>query len=157
MSSRVWYMVVPLVLLAACAATSPREPPPQDLKVEVTTFIERYLKAIEARNESAIRGSYVADDRFAWIEEGRVRYRTSSEVIAGLATLPVGTPIRTELKDLTVARVGQTGAHAWASFATTIGSPPSGFTFGGAISMTLEKEGGAWRIVGGHSSSPTRR
>lgn len=157
MNTGVWCTLAPIALVTACAATSPSKPPQQVVKAEVAAFLDHYLKAIGARDESAIRASYVVDDRFAWIEEGRVRYRTATEVLAGLATLPTGTPIRTELKDLTVVTVGQTGAHAWASFSTTIGSPPSGFTFGGAISMVLEKDSGAWRIVGGHSSSPARR
>jgi uncharacterized protein involved in high-affinity Fe2+ transport len=62
---RVWIMATSIALVAACATTSPGEPSAQDLKVEVAAVIDRYLKAIEVRDEGAIRAAYVADDRFA--------------------------------------------------------------------------------------------
>jgi hypothetical protein len=124
---------------------------------DVAAFLTDYLAAIGTRDATKIRAAYVADDRFVWIEDGKVRYRRADEVIAGLAMFPAGSAIRTELKDLTVVPVSQSAAHAWATFRTSVGEGVSGFTFGGAISLTLARHGASWKVVGGHTSSPGRR
>ncbi len=157
MKTRTWFTLGLSALVMGCAAPNLDRLPQQDIKTEVAAFLDQYFEAIEARDETKIRAAYVSDDRFTWIEDGKVRYRTATEVFTGLATIPAGTPIRTELKNLTVVTIGQTGAHAWADFSTTIGTQPRGFTFGGVISLVLEKHDDKWRLVGGHTSSPTRR
>lgn len=144
-------------LLLACAPLPPAPPLRADLQSEVAAFLEQYLAAISARDSAAIRNAYVADDRFVWIEDGKPRYRRVDEVLASLAAFPSDSRVRTELKDLTVVPVGQSAAHAWASFTTIVGEPPRGFSFAGAISLTLERDGNSWRVVGGHTSSPSRR
>lgn len=151
-------LAVLAVTLAGCAA--PRLQTPGPVAADVSTvpaFLTRYLKAVEARDEITIRDSYVTGDRFAWLEDGKVRYRNADEVLAGLKSIPATTPIRTTLTDLVVVPIGANAAHARATFATTIGTPPSAFTFGGAITFALESHAGAWKIVAGHTSSPSRR
>lgn len=143
---------------AGCAAPRQRFGSPAVVDVSsVSSFLSGYLRAVEARDERAIRDSYVDSDRFAWVEDGRVRYRSADEVLAGLKAIPAATPIRTTLTDLVVVPLGGGAAHARATFATTIGIAPSAFTFGGAITFALEQQGGRWRIVAGHTSSPGRR
>lgn len=152
-----WAALSAASLLLACAPLTPAPPSAADLNDEVTSFLDRYLAAISARDKAAIKAAYTADDRLAWLEDGKVRYRRADDVLAGLDSLPASTQIVTKLSDLSVVQVGAQGAHAWASFQTTIGDGPRAFTFGGAISFVLEREKGSWRIVGGHTSSPTRR
>lgn len=144
-------------LLVACAPLQRAPAPTPGFTEDVAAFLTDSLAAIGARDASKIRAAYVADDRFVWIEDGHVRYRRADEVIAGLAMFPAGSAIRTELKDLTVVPVSQSAAHAWATFRTSVGEGASGFTFGGAISFTLERHGASWRLVGGPTSSPGRR
>jgi ketosteroid isomerase-like protein len=127
------------------------------LKPEVAAFLDGYLAAISSRDAARIREAYVTDDRFVWIEDGKVRYRRVEEVLSSLANFPPDSPIRTELADLSVVPVGPGAAHAWASFKTTIGEGSKAFTFGGAISFVLERDGSRWRVVSGHTSSPIRR
>lgn len=156
-------LIIKLVLAVLVAAVAGCAAPSHPAALEsagvsaVPAFLSAYLKAIEARDEAAIRNAYVAGDRLAWIEDGKVRYRSADEVIASLRLIPASTPIRTTFSDLVVVPVGSDGAHARATFATTLGTPPSAFSFGGAITFTLERQGGAWRIVAGHTSSPSRR
>lgn len=144
-------------LLVACAQLQQTQGAGSKLTEEVAAFLSDYLAAIGSRDVARIRAAYVSDARFGWIEDGKVRYRSVDEVLASLATFPAGSAIRTELKDLAVVPVSQSGAYAWATFRTSVGEGPSGFTFGGAISFTLERHGTAWKIVGGHTSSPSRR
>lgn len=58
------------------------------------------------------------------------------------------------------ARLGEAGQCSpmfKPTYATTIGTAPSGFSFGGAITFVLERQDGGWKIVAGHTSSPARR
>lgn len=157
MRTSTWASLIAASLLLACAPIQPAPPTPATLKNEVAAFLDGYLAAIGARDAAKIRTAYIADDRFVWIEDGKVRYRRVEDVLSSLASLPADSPIRTELTDLSVAPVGQTAAHAWASFKTTVGDGPKAFSFGGAISFVLERHGSSWRVVSGHTSSPSRR
>lgn len=151
-------MATAALLFVACVPLrQTAAPAPVVSEQEVSAFLSDYLDAIGSRDAARIRAALVSGDRLAWIEEGKVTYRSADEVIAGLAAFPAGSAIRTELTDLNVAPVGQSGAHAWASFRTTVGEGASGFSFGGAISFMLERDGKSWKIVGGHTSSPRRR
>lgn len=146
-----------LTLSAACASPDPGASSGADMANEVASFLDEYLAAIDARDSDVIGRAYLDDGRFVWIEDGEVRYRNADEILASLGTFPAGSAIRTELSDLAVVPVGGTGAHAWATFSTTVGTGPGSFSFGGAISFVLEREGGSWKLVGGHTSSPTGR
>jgi len=157
MKTPAWIVSIATTLLLACAPITPAPTVQTSLKPEVATFLEGYLAAIGARDAAKIREAYVADDRFVWIEDGKVRYRRVEEVLSSLASFPADSPIRTELADLTVVPVGPSAAHAWASFKTTVGEGSKAFTFGGAISFVLERDGDRWRVVSGHTSSPSRR
>jgi hypothetical protein len=150
-----WFALVATSLLIACAPLEPARP--ASLRDEVSAFLTGYFEAIGARDAAKIREAYVADDRFVWIEDGKVRYRRVEDVLSSLATFPADSPIRTELADLSVVSVGPVAAHAWATFKTTVGEGAKAFTFGGAISFVLEREGNKWRVVSGHTSSPSRR
>ena len=56
-----------------------------------------------------------------------------------------------------VASVGSNAARAWASFKTTIGDGPRAVSFEGVMSFALERDGGVWKILGGHTSTPLAR
>jgi hypothetical protein len=76
-------------------------------------------------------------------------------VFAGLSQMPPGTRIRTELKDLEVMGVGGSGAIARSAFTTAIGEGAGAFTFGGLMTIVLERSDGSWRIIAGHVSEGT--
>ena len=141
-----------LMAVALCGCAEPAEQAP--VSGEVGRFIDGYMEAISTRDADGVRSAVVEDGRFAWVEDGEVRYRGVADLLVGLEQFPAESRIRTELTDLVVVPVGETGAHAWARFQTTIGEGPSGFSFGGAISFVLERRDGAWRLVGGHTSAP---
>jgi ketosteroid isomerase-like protein len=144
-------------LAAGCATPPSTTPRSADLEGELTAFMESYNAAIAERDPEKVRSFYATGDRFVWIEEGAVRYRAPEDILAALAAVPEGTVIRTKLSDIGVAAVGSSAAHAWAAFHTTIGDASDGFSFSGTVSMVLEHDGDAWRIVGGHSSGPGTR
>lgn len=121
---------------------------------EVENFLDSYRQAIEARDASALKKMYVEDDRFAWIEDGEVRYRSPEDILTGLAGLSSDVVIQTEYQDVEVSPVGNDGARAVMGFRTVIGEGPSAYRFGGIVSIVLEKSPSGWRIVSGHTSTP---
>ena len=141
--------------LAACSQP-PADPPgdgPADTVAEVTAFLDSYRAALDGRDTLALPSFYVDDDRFAWLEDGEVRYRSAAQVAASLSALPEGMSVRTAYDETVVRSVGADGATATMQFLTQIGEGPSAFEFGGVISMTLERGPDGWRIVTGHTST----
>lgn len=120
---------------------------------EVTTFLEAYASALENRDTLLLPTMYVADGRFEWLEDGVVRYRSSDEILASLASFPAEARIHTEYTESSIRSVGTGVAVASMTFATTIGEGESGFRFGGVISMVLERDTVGWKIVAGHTST----
>jgi len=143
----------------ACSENKPGLPdePVQTTPEEAMLFIGEYLNAISERDTAAVRGFYVSDDRFVWIEDGETRYRSPDDVLEGMAALPVGVPLHTDASELSVAVVTDEVVHVYGPFTTTVGNGPDSYTFGGAISFILLRHGYSWRIVGGHTSAPRVR
>lgn len=147
-----------LTILVSCG---PGAPPTEDAaqtspdpSLDIPAVVERYLTAVAERDTAELRNLLATDGRLAWLENGAVAYRTPDDLIVGLAAFPPETPIRTELGELSVVGVGDRSAHAWATFATTIGEGQDAFSFGGMLSFVWEHTGGEWLLVGGHASSP---
>lgn len=125
--------------------------------LDVQEFLDAYLAAVGARDTAALRGMYAEPDRFVWMEDGAVRYRSADEVFRSLAQFSPDATIETEIGEPGVTRLGEGAVHAWASFTTTVGGEGGGYSFGGLMSFVLEPADTGWRIVGGHVSSPRSR
>lgn len=120
---------------------------------DVTAALNRYVDAVSTMDGPAIRSAFVPDDRFAWLEEGGVRFRSPDELLADLEARPSPTTVETELSGIEVVPVGDDAAHAWAEFMTSISEGEGTYTYQGVISFVLERrrrEG--WRVVGVHTS-----
>lgn len=150
-------VLLAVVLLFGCGTQETERPVRDETEAEVGAFLESYMDAISARDADLIRRSLVDGGRFVWLEDGEVRYRAPDDLLSSLAQFPPSSPIRTDLNDVMVVRIGETGAHAWAGFRTTVGEGAGAFTFGGAISFVLERHDDSWALVGGHTSAPRPR
>ena len=77
-------------LLIACAPLHQAPNPSPKLKEDVAGFLTDYLAAISSRDATKIRNSYVADDRFVWIEDGKERYRKVDDVLPRMEEMLFG-------------------------------------------------------------------
>ena len=148
-------LAIGALALTACSQP-PADPPgdgPADTVDEVTAFLDSYRAALDGRDTLALPSFYVGDGRFAWLEDGEIRYRSAAEVSASLSSLPEGMRVSTDYQGTIVQPVGAGVATATMQFLTQIGEGPSAFEFGGVISMTLERGPDGWRIVTGHTST----
>lgn len=150
--------LAPLVVgLAACgpgSAPPQASDPPLD---SVETVVATYLDAVSNQDTARVRSTFTTDGSVLWIENGLVHYRGVDGILEGLSAFPAGTPIATEMAPLEVQRIGSRGAHAWGTFTTSVGVAEGAYSFGGMISFLLEHDGEAWKLVGGHVSSPMPR
>ena len=150
-----------LILFAGCAST-----PLPDLNHEeraaveqqVRDFLGKYRAAIESRQIEALRALYVNDDRFAWFEDGSERYSTPNDVVQALSALPQNMSLHTEYSGTRVLVLSRDLAMVRSSFQTRLGEAgQEGFSFGGAMTMLVERDPEGWKIVSGHTSTARPR
>ena len=116
------------------------------------------LEVIESNDTEAIRGLYVADERFAWFTDGVKKYTSADDVIAGLASMQ-GMKFSTEVSDVEVVPLTPDLAHARTVFRTKILQGETVvYEFSGVITWLLEEvQAGEWRVLTGHTSTPKER
>jgi len=148
-------LAVALVLIGSMTACGELERVTSgERRPDVAEFLDSYIEAVALRDTAQLRRMYVDAGRFAWIEDGEVRYRSPDRVFESLLTsFPASATIQTELEDLEFVVLSGGGVHAWSPFTTSVTSEEVSFSFAGLMSFLLEPEGDAWRIVGGHVSS----
>jgi len=123
---------------------------------QTLALLQRYWAA---RQWDSLVTLYADDARFRWIENGQVRYRSRAAIRSGLSSLPPGMRLETTYRDTEITAISPDIASLATRFETRMTDSASarGFTFGGAITMTLIKQSGAWRILEGHTSAPVER
>jgi hypothetical protein len=145
----------------ACAPAERVDPAELEgaVRAEVSAFLDDYLSAYATLDTGAIRGLYVSDGRFAWLEDGAVRYRSVEDILQGLAALPPGMRIETTFEESRATVLSTDLATVQSGFESSFSGPGGGFSLRGVSSMVLGREAGGWRIVSGHSSTvrPDRR
>lgn len=135
-----------------------RPPVPVDnFNVGIKVFLDEWNTAIAKGDAAAIRSAYVADTRFQWFEDGILTYRSSDEIVEKLSKFPEGTKIDTKLSDIGVRLLTAKTAYGSASFRTKITLPTGPFEFSGVFTMLLEKDGGRWKFISGHTSTVRSR
>jgi hypothetical protein len=127
----------------------------QDSVRETLSQFRRYSSTSQWDSLSRL---YAGDERFRWVENGVVRYRSAAEVRQALMRLTSTMRIETTYQDTEILPIAPGLASVVTRFQTRFGDPAAGgFTFGGAITMTLINTTDGWRMLGGHTSSPIPR
>lgn len=139
-------------LLAACAPMDAARSP-DALQVEVQAFLQRWNTAIAEGNASAVRSAYSDSPRFAWHEDGALRYRSREEIVASLGSFPPGTRVTTELSEIAARELAHPHVHVSAAFRTRLTMPSGPFAFSGVFTATLERTAEGFVFVDGHTST----
>ena len=94
---------------------------------------------------------------FRWVEQGVVVARSVADIRKGFAGFPPGMRVVTTVHDPDIAAVAPGAASVVTKFETKmVDSSGKGFSFGGILALTMVHRAGGWRILTGHSSSPSR-
>ena len=121
---------------------------------EITLFLDSYRAAFYEQDTHLVRSLYVDDGRFIWLEDGKVQYQSPDAILEVLAALPPNMRVETDLLEPVITVLSDRLATVQARFEARFYSPPEeGFSFGGVLSMVLERSASGWRIVSGHTST----
>lgn len=159
---RVWTIMAVAVTLGACSQGPipgpSRETTDSIITAEVTAFLTGYAAKMNGGDTAAIRTLYTPDERFTWMEDGRVRYESVDAVIEALSAFPPGSGFTTTFGAPVIVPLGTRAASARTTFRTELGPEQGNFAFGGIITMAVERQSdGGWRIVTGHTSTERER
>ncbi len=154
--TRLARIAAPIAMAAAlngCAGRPVATAPPDALDAEVKAFLKRWNAAIAEGNANAVRSAYADSPRFAWHEDGTLRYRSREEIVASLASFPPGTRVETELSSIDARPLADPYVHVSAAFRTRIAMPSGPFAFSGVFTATLERTADGLIFVDGHTST----
>lgn len=149
------------VLLLACAdggGVSGNAPIDDSSKPSIEKFLAAYHDAIDDRDAATLRASFVSDNRFAWHEDGSLRYPTVDALIEALTQQPSGMNFETKYADTAIVPLDGPIASVRTDFTTTVRNGETKvFEFGGVITMLLTRHDESWQIVSGHTSTHKKR
>lgn len=128
------------------------------IRDSVRATLDSYNRHYTAREWDSVIRFYADDARFAWVEDGVVRYRSTAEIRQALESLPPSMRVETTYGDMDISVLSADVATVVTAFETRfVDAAGAEFGFGGMITMTLVREQNGWRIFGGHTSSAKRR
>jgi ketosteroid isomerase-like protein len=146
-----------LAALPACDRTPAGAALERDQQAAVIAEVERawaeYGRRINAGDFEGAQRFYADDPRFAWVEDGRIRYTSRQQVMEGFGQLRQAGPVRVELGPPAITVLAPDVALLFATHKTTIGDSGKGFSFAGAMTITLVRTNQGWQFLSGHTSS----
>ena len=120
--------------------------------------LDAYRELAAAGRWDALMQLYADDPGFRWVESGTVVARAGDEIRHHLKELPAGTHVENTYQDTEITPVAPGAAVVTTLFQTRLVDPKGGgYSFGGAMTLTLVQRGDGWKILSGHASSPSRR
>lgn len=124
----------------------------------VQATLDAYREHAAAGRWDELMRLYADDPRFRWVSNGIVESRSVEQIRKYFATLPPGARVETTFQDAEITPLAPGVAMVTTLFQTRLVDPKSGgFSFGGAMTMTLVERPDGWKILNGHSSAPVRR
>ena len=137
---------------ASAAAASSRSASPDAIRADIQAFVKRYIEAANRADATAMsemfrRGSDVSSITDGVISRGWDAIREDDDQIAGKE----GT-YRFALGTIDVTPLGAAYALAVAPVVVTVAAGADSIQADGALTLVLEKRGGAWKILHEHMS-----
>ncbi|MEQ9617035.1 MAG: nuclear transport factor 2 family protein [Phycisphaerales bacterium] len=155
-------LFIGIVLAALCLSilpyTAAQPSPAATDKHEIERHIDAYLRVLERGDLDEVRGQYVDDERFAWFTDGEKVYSSRDEVVRGLEQVrQSGIRLTTSTNNIDIIELCDHVLSVRTDFRTeghTADVDAASFAFSGVITMIIEWDGGTWKIVQGHTSTP---
>lgn len=154
--------LIPFLAFMSLASCSSENEASYDV-VQLTNEIESRIDAFVDNNNQlmgeALKDFYSNDEKFYWVEDGKVQYPNKEVLTASLEGL-VAVISASDMKILN-RRIQVMNANSAMVFleyeqAMTMTSG-GGFNINGAMTVLLEKEENVWRFLIGHSSTKKER
>ncbi|MGB0578537.1 MAG: YybH family protein [Limisphaerales bacterium] len=149
-----------IALTLLCLALAPGVFPAKTSKAEdeVRAFLTRYRETIKKRDEAAVRKLYVSDGRFAFYEDGQLRYKSVDKIVKALTGMPASLDWKSTYTDTEVQSLGNRIALVRTNFDSKIfNNGKQVYGWSGVTTMVLEKGDSGWQVLSAHSSTPKPR
>jgi len=143
------YVLIATLFLVVAAAPASKKP---TVREDVQAFVRGFVDATNRADVTAVMEMYSQKAGIASIGDGEITrgwdaIRTGSDEIVGKEGA-----YKVSLGSIDVMPIGTLNAIAFAPYAVTITSDQGPVQLSGAITLVLEKSGGAWKIVHEHTS-----
>lgn len=123
----------------------------------VQSTLDAYRELSAAGRWDELMRLYADDPRFRWLSNGTVEARSVEQIRKYFASLPPGSRVETTYQDTEIEPLAAGVATVTTLFQTRLVDPQGGgFSFGGALTMTLVERPDGWKILNGHSSGAAR-
>lgn len=152
--------LVAVAILAGCAGSKPPAPvvvPDLEGNTEVAALatVEQWRQAMEVRSLDGLAKIYANDRRLIVVDQGQRQNGWSIVEPALRDMLARVREVHLKLTELTAQSYG-TSMLVHASMAREISDGTTTVTEAGVVTLVLERDGGAWRIVAQHFSYRSR-
>ena len=127
----------------------------EEIEQRIDAFIE-YNNKLEA---TALKSFYSDDERFYWVEDGKIQYPNKEVLSASLEGL-VNMVSTSNMKIINrkVHVMSATSAIIFLEYEQAMTMSSGGaFSIDGAMTVLFQKEEGVWRFLIGHSSTKKER
>ena len=123
----------------------------------VKQVFAEFRARLDAGDYTGAAAHYADDPRFAWVEDGQIRYRSRTEVARAFEQLRGMGPVRYAYGEPAVAVLTRDVALLTVPFETTVGEGAQAYAFGGTMTVTMLRTAAGWQFLLGHSSSRRAR
>jgi hypothetical protein len=123
-----------------------------DVEVQLDRFLERSRDAFKNGEEKEVRAVCDVSDRFAWYEDGELRYPTVDQMLQAKASIPDEMQFETTYSDTDMTVLTDSIASIASRFETKV-TGSMAFELSGVVTLLLERDASGWHILQGHTSS----
>lgn len=148
-----------LTVLASCGPKATSDFDKKALTNEIQQRFDAFVGNMNSLDGQALLDFYSDDERFYWVEDGKVQYANKEALAASLNGL-VGMLSSSNMNVLEtrVEVMGESNALFYAEYEQALTmSSGGGFEINGAMTILMQKEEGVWRFLIGHSSTKKER
>lgn len=148
-----------IFFVISCTANVPDTPDEEQIKKEIQGRYDDFVGHMNRLEIQALTDFYSNDDRFYWVEDGKIQYATKEALTASLKGLvDMLSSSKMDLFSTRIEVTNESSALLYAEYEQRLTmSSGMGFDINGAMTILMQKEDGIWRFLIGHSSTKKER
>lgn len=124
------------------------------IESEVAKVFNAYVDQTNSTGLDGIETYFSDDERFYWVEDGRIQYPTKEAMVKGIQEFfPTVESLNLKILEKNIDAINENTAALYAEYSQDI-VLKSGyeFTLDGAMTILLIWKNGEWKFLNGHSS-----
>lgn len=157
----VWFEALLALVVSACAQQAQTQLSADRARAigdSVRSTLVAYADRLNAADRDSLIRFYADDPRFTWAADGQVSTHAVAQVRSQLDALAAFKHWHVEYKDSTIVPLAPGLASVATEYHMSLAdSTGKGVAFDGALTMLWIHTPGGWKILSGHSSSPSRQ